>query len=103
MNRNSAIFWVLYMSGMLGGNLYVFFAWKGRDTITQSEQTTLSLSMGLITFFGGVLIFFIKKLKIEADEKQKWAFTLFTPNRCQRLMVQRLKKYAKNSSYFPYK
>ena len=70
MNRNSAIFWVLYMAGTLGGNTYVFLAWKGKEDITQSEQTTLALAMGTVTLLGGVLIFLVRKLDVEDNEVQ---------------------------------
>ena len=78
MNRNSAIFWVLYMAGTLGGNTYVFLAWKGKEDITQAEQTTLSLAMGAVTFVGGVMIFLIRKLGIEDAEVQDRTVTIST-------------------------
>ena len=57
---------------MLGGNSYVFFAWKGKNDISQTEQTTLSLAMASITFIGGLLVFLIRQLEKEENQQQEW-------------------------------
>ena len=71
MNRNSAIFWVLYMSGSLGGDTYVFLAWKGKEEISQAEQTTLALAMATVTFIGAVLIFAIRRIDGGGNEEEE--------------------------------
>ena len=38
----SALFWFLYQISQFGGNLYVFFAWKGKDYIDSTLRILLS-------------------------------------------------------------
>ena len=84
MDRNSAIFWVLYMSGTLFGNLYVFFAWRGKTEVSQGEQTTLSIILSVLVLIGTILVLFIKKVPdpgAKAEEiddgmlKSAWKYT----------------------------
>ena len=58
MNRNSAIFWVLYMGGSLFGNIYVFVAWRGKDDVSASEQTTLAILLAAVSFAGVLMLLF---------------------------------------------
>ena len=52
----SALFWLLYQMSQLFGNLYVFFAWQGKDEIDPTSRITLFSilvgfgSLGLIAF-----------------------------------------------------
>ena len=52
----SALFWLLYQMSQLFGNLYVFFAWQGKDEIDQTSRITLFSilvgfgSLGLVAF-----------------------------------------------------
>ena len=62
------------MSGTFGGNLYVFFAWNGKDTISQSEQVSLSLILGGITVFGSFIFLLSRQLPDDIREKEESAW-----------------------------
>ena len=47
------------MSGSLFGNIYVFVAWRGKDNVSESEQTTLAILLAAVSF-AGVLILLLK-------------------------------------------
>ena len=47
------------MGGSLFGNIYVFVAWRGKDNVSESEQTTLAILLAAVSF-SGVLILLLK-------------------------------------------
>ena len=50
---------VLYMGGSLFGNIYVFVAWRGKEDVSESEQTTLAILLAAVSF-AGVLMLLLK-------------------------------------------
>ena len=76
------------MSSSLGGNLYVYFAWNGAETITEvfifyhinliyilkSDQETLAIILGIVSVIGSVVFLFGKSIpESERDEEQTLA------------------------------
>ena len=62
ITRNVSIFFAMYMSGTFGGNLYVFFAWNGKTSISESEQVTLAVILGCVTVLGSMVFLFSRSL-----------------------------------------
>jgi hypothetical protein len=60
MDRNSAIFWVIYMSGSLFANIYVYFAWQGKEDVSQKDQTSISIILSVVVAIGTCILFFLK-------------------------------------------
>ena len=58
------------MSGSLFGNVYVFVAWAGKDTVSQSEQTTLAILLGAVSFSGVLLLLLTSDFKIRFKHKE---------------------------------
>merc|ERR1712142_662706 len=58
----------MFMSGTFGGNLYVYFAWNGKDTISEREQVTLALILGVVTVVGS-FIFLVSRSIPEPDRE----------------------------------
>ena len=48
------------MGGSLIGNTYVFVAWKGKTTVSQTEETTLSVILAVLVAIGTILLFFLR-------------------------------------------
>ena len=48
------------MSGTLIGNIYVYVAWKGKETVSQTEETTLSMILGALVATGTMLLLLLK-------------------------------------------
>lgn len=72
MDRNSAIFWVFYMSGSLIGNIYVYIAWKGKTTVSKAEETSLSIILAVLAATGTLLLLLLKDVPDPgADSNQK--------------------------------
>ena len=71
LHRNASIFFAMYMSGSFGGNIYVFFAWKGRTIIDQSEQNLLAIIMSGITLLGALSFLLLKNHEEGKTVKQK--------------------------------
>jgi len=71
LHRNASIFFAMYMSGSFGGNVYVFFAWKGRSIINQTEQNLLAIIMSCITLLGALCFLLLKNIDDGKAKKQK--------------------------------
>ena len=46
------------MGGSLFGNIYVFVAWRGKDDVSASEQTTLAILLAAVSFAGVLMLLF---------------------------------------------
>ena len=46
------------MGGSLFGNIYVFVAWRGKDDVSESEQTTLAILLAAVSFSGVLMLLF---------------------------------------------
>ena len=46
------------MGGSLFGNIYVFVAWRGKDDVSASEQTTLAILLAAVSFSGVLMLLF---------------------------------------------
>ena len=57
-----------FVSGTFGGNLYVYFAWNGKETISEREQVTLALILGIVTVVGS-FIFLASRAIPEPDRE----------------------------------
>lgn len=67
VDRNTAVFWLLYQMSQFGGNLYVYIAWGGYDIVTSTLRITLfSILVGVGSL--GILTFtFIRVIPSESD------------------------------------
>uniref|UniRef100_A0A8D0GKF1 UNC93-like protein MFSD11 n=1 Tax=Sphenodon punctatus TaxID=8508 RepID=A0A8D0GKF1_SPHPU len=61
IGRNSGIFWALLQSSLFFGNLYIYFAWKGKKIISASDRRTVFIALTVISLVGTVLFFLIRK------------------------------------------
>ena len=55
ISRNVSIFFAMYMSGSFSGNLYVFFTWDGKDSVSEEQQVKLAVILGSITVAGSFI------------------------------------------------
>lgn len=56
INRNTGMFWALLQCSMLFGNLYIYFDWRGKTEISDSNRKSIFLSL-LVTSILGTLSF----------------------------------------------
>ncbi|KAJ8345513.1 hypothetical protein SKAU_G00297060 [Synaphobranchus kaupii] len=61
IGRNSGIFWALLQFSLFFGNLYIYFAWHGKDTITDKDRQTVFISLTVISLVGSFLFFLIQR------------------------------------------
>ncbi|KAM9222277.1 UNC93-like protein MFSD11 isoform 1-T1 [Leptosomus discolor] len=61
IGRNSGVFWALLQSSLFFGNLYIYFAWRGKTHISESDRRTVFIALTVISLVGTVLFFLIRK------------------------------------------
>uniref|UniRef100_UPI00398F14F6 UNC93-like protein MFSD11 n=1 Tax=Pristiophorus japonicus TaxID=55135 RepID=UPI00398F14F6 len=61
IGRNSGIFWALLQFSLLFGNLYIYFAWKGKTHISDHNRRTVFTGLAVISLVGSVLFLLIRK------------------------------------------
>ncbi|NWT01311.1 MFS11 protein, partial [Mionectes macconnelli] len=61
IGRNSGVFWALLQFSLFFGNLYIYFAWRGKTHITESDRRTVFIALTVISLVGTVLFFLIRK------------------------------------------
>ncbi|NWR31812.1 MFS11 protein, partial [Tachuris rubrigastra] len=59
IGRNSGVFWALLH--LFFGNLYIYFAWRGKTHISESDRRTVFIALTVISLVGTVLFFLIRK------------------------------------------
>lgn len=69
IGRNSGIFWALLQFSLFFGNLYIYCAWRGHDTITNKDRTTVFISLTVISLVGCFLFFLIRKPELESSSE----------------------------------
>ena len=70
MTRNSSLFWILYMLGSFGGNLFVYFKWENDTVISQTDQNAVVFTLGAFSLAGSFLFFFIRPTDGQNAENQ---------------------------------
>ncbi|KAM8947795.1 UNC93-like protein MFSD11 isoform 2-T2 [Pelodytes ibericus] len=70
IGRNSGIFWALLQFSMLFGNLYIYVAWRGKTTISETNRRSVFITLTVISLVGTVLVFLIRKLSSTASPPQ---------------------------------
>ncbi|XP_027741903.1 UNC93-like protein MFSD11 [Empidonax traillii] len=61
IGRNSGVFWALLQFSLFFGNLYIYFAWRGKTHISESDRRTVFIALTVISLVGTVLFFLIRK------------------------------------------
>ncbi|XP_005993257.1 UNC93-like protein MFSD11 [Latimeria chalumnae] len=61
IGRNSGIFWALLQFSLFFGNLYVYFAWRGKVHISDHDRRTVFIALTVICLVGTFLFFLIRK------------------------------------------
>ncbi|CAM2101858.1 UNC93-like protein MFSD11 isoform X3 [Lepidochelys kempii] len=61
IGRNSGIFWALLQSSLFFGNLYIYFAWRGKIHISESDRRTVFIALTVFSLVGTFLFFLIRK------------------------------------------
>ncbi|XP_029456262.1 UNC93-like protein MFSD11 [Rhinatrema bivittatum] len=61
IGRNSGIFWALLQFSLFFGNLFIYFAWKGKIHISDADRRTVFIALTVISLVGTVLFFLIRK------------------------------------------
>ncbi|XP_077412486.1 UNC93-like protein MFSD11 [Vanacampus margaritifer] len=67
IGRNSGVFWALLQFSLLFGNLFIFFAWRGHEHITDKDRQTVFISLTVISLVGCFLFFLIRKPDNEVE------------------------------------
>ncbi|CAH1793783.1 unnamed protein product [Owenia fusiformis] len=60
--RNSGIFWALMQCSLLFGNLYVYFAFKGKEEVDANTRTTLFIVLSSACLVGILMLFVLRRL-----------------------------------------
>ncbi|KAJ8254489.1 hypothetical protein COCON_G00211010 [Conger conger] len=66
IGRNSGIFWALLQFSLFFGNLFIYFEWHGKSTITDKDRQTVFISLTVISLVGSFLFFLIQRPEPEA-------------------------------------
>ncbi|XP_041362789.1 UNC93-like protein MFSD11 [Gigantopelta aegis] len=61
ISRNSGIFWALLQCSLLFGNLYSYFVFKGKNTVTPHERTVLFIGLTVAVGLGIICLLFLRK------------------------------------------
>ncbi|KAL4659019.1 UNC93-like protein MFSD11 isoform X1 [Arapaima gigas] len=61
INRNTGIFWGLLQCSMLFGNLYIYFDWKGKTEITDSNRRTVFIVLLVLSVVGTLIFILLRK------------------------------------------
>merc|ERR1712071_510396 len=94
--RNVGIFWGIYQTSMLFGNLYLFLMWKGVTEIRSEQRMeayglfTASVLAGIVTF----LILHVKKQAIVGHDK------MLTTEETDKLKIQTQTKWERSVETF---
>ena len=67
IDYHSALFWLLYQISQFCGNLYVFFAWKGKDYITSTLRIEL---FSILVGFGSIGLIAFAFIKVLEDPNE---------------------------------
>uniref|UniRef100_H2YJY8 UNC93-like protein MFSD11 n=1 Tax=Ciona savignyi TaxID=51511 RepID=H2YJY8_CIOSA len=68
MGRNSGIFWAMLQCSLLIGNIYVFFAWQGVDTIHDKQRIPLYIGLTSVCALGTALLLILRSHPIQKLE-----------------------------------
>lgn len=69
INRNSAIFWILYQGSLISGNIFVMYEFEGHETIDPKTRViTFSLLTACATV-GVVVFFFLKDIEVDSGSE----------------------------------
>ncbi|KAF7270621.1 hypothetical protein GWI33_016417 [Rhynchophorus ferrugineus] len=69
ISRNSGIFWAMLQFSMFIGNMFVFFAFKNKDTIDSSTRQVVVWTLSAIALVGiAVMVFFPKPPKKDESD-----------------------------------
>jgi len=60
MSRNTGIFWCMFQSSLLVGNIYIMIAWKGESYVSSEMRTTLFTIFAILASVGCSIFLFLK-------------------------------------------
>ncbi|XP_048346710.1 UNC93-like protein MFSD11 [Sphaerodactylus townsendi] len=69
IGRNSGIFWALLQFSLFFGNLYIYFAWRGKTHIAENDRRTVFIALTVISLVGTVLFFLIRNPQESSAEE----------------------------------
>jgi len=60
MSRNTGIFWCMFQSSLLVGNIYIMIAWKGESYVSSEMRTTLFTIFAILASVGCSIFLLLK-------------------------------------------
>ncbi|KAL8565105.1 hypothetical protein ACOMHN_005308 [Nucella lapillus] len=70
IGRNSGIFWALFQSSLLFGNMYSYFMFRGEDTISDSSRMHLFIGLSGAGLLGVLVLFFLRKPRPKTSDRE---------------------------------
>ncbi|XP_006637134.1 UNC93-like protein MFSD11 isoform X1 [Lepisosteus oculatus] len=67
INKNTGLFWALLQCSMLFGNLYIYFDWNGKITVTDKDRMTVFVVLLVLSLLG-TLSFIVLRKNCDPDE-----------------------------------
>lgn len=71
MTRNTGIFWALFQSSLIWGNLFVYFKFSGVQEINSSVRTILFISLTVVGCFGVLLMLLFRSPSKRSNEPKE--------------------------------
>ncbi|CAH1171251.1 unnamed protein product [Phaedon cochleariae] len=68
ISRNSGVFWALLQLSMFLGNLFVYFAFRGKDQIEKGTRSLVIWTLSAVCLSGIVLLVFLPRATKEKEE-----------------------------------
>ncbi|KAJ8983849.1 hypothetical protein NQ317_016454 [Molorchus minor] len=67
ISRNSGIFWAMLQLSMFIGNLFVYFAFKGKERIDKNTRQIVIWTLSLVALCGIIVLLLLRKSKIQLE------------------------------------
>ncbi|KAG5888104.1 hypothetical protein JTB14_021901 [Gonioctena quinquepunctata] len=71
MTKNSGIFWAMFQLSMFIGNLFVYFAFKGKDKIDKDTRTVVIWTLSAVALCGVGLLLFLPRATKESEDDEE--------------------------------
>uniref|UniRef100_A0A1B6DK71 UNC93-like protein MFSD11 n=1 Tax=Clastoptera arizonana TaxID=38151 RepID=A0A1B6DK71_9HEMI len=68
ISRNSGVFWAMLQCSMFFGNIFVFFAFQGKDTIDASTRTSVFTVLVVVSVIGIVVLLLLPRARAADGE-----------------------------------
>lgn len=83
IDRNTSIFWILFQTSMIVGNIFVIYEFQGEEYITPHTRIVTFSLLTICAAIGCIMMFFLRSVKppedLEIPDVSPWqAFSMLT-------------------------